>query len=211
MRVLSLRMLLCLTLTALATSTAFAGVRGKATKLKEPAPAASAAGRRIAQNDVDYGVNSVPHPVDPAITNETVIQETTINPTTTITQDPNCVTPAPTTRANPMVMPMPVPVPVMMPMMAPAAPMLVGAGCATCGGLGYGYGPGPGYGYGTGYGYANYGLSPATASVYGQAFGPGLYRSGAEAGQYHFPYYSYRRPWYFPGQPSFHRSTDYVW
>ncbi len=38
-----------------------------------------------------------------------------------------------------------------------------------------------------------------------------MYHSGAEAGMYHFPYYSYRRPWYFPGQPSFQRSTDYVW
>ena len=38
-----------------------------------------------------------------------------------------------------------------------------------------------------------------------------MYCSGVEAGMYHFPYYSYRRPWYYPGQPSFQRSTDYVW
>lgn len=95
-------------------------------------------------------------------------------------------------------------VPVMvMPMMATAVqpmpmqpmmslPMMAAPGCSTCGGMAGG-------------------LSPAAAAAYDQTFGPGLYRSGAEAGQYHFPYYSYRRPWYFPGQPSFQRSTDYVW
>lgn len=57
-------------------------------------------------------------------------------------------------------------------------------------------------------GYGNVGgLHPA----YSTAFPNGYYRSGAEAGMYHFPYYSYRRPWYFPGQPSFHRDTDLVW
>ena len=84
-------------------------------------------------------------------------------------------------------------------MMAPAAqpmpmPMLAAPGCSTYGGSGYGGG-----------------LSPAAAAAYDQAFGPGLYRGGAEAGQFHYPYYSYRRPWYFPGQPSFHRDTDLVW
>jgi hypothetical protein len=91
-------------------------------------------------------------------------------------------------------MPMPmVVVPVMAPAVSPMpVPMYADPGCVTCGGVGRG-------------------LSPAAAAAYAQAFGPGLYRSGAEAGQLHFPYYSYRRPWYFPGQPSFHRSTDYVW
>ncbi len=57
-------------------------------------------------------------------------------------------------------------------------------------------------------GYGNVGgLHPA----YSTAFPNGYYRSGAEAGMHHFPYYSYRRPWYFPGQPSFHRDTDLVW
>ncbi|HID24026.1 MAG TPA: hypothetical protein EYP14_16715 [Planctomycetaceae bacterium] len=34
------------------------------------------------------------------------------------------------------------------------------------------------------------------------AYGPGHFR---------FPYYSYRRPWYFPGLPVFNRNTGLVW
>lgn len=41
-------------------------------------------------------------------------------------------------------------------------------------------------------------------------FGPGYYRS-YEHGQYRFPYYSYRRPWYYPGQPVFNRDTNFAW
>lgn len=200
MRVFSLRTALCLTLLTLATTTAFAGVRGKPSKLKPPVPNTA----RVAQNDADYSVNAVPVPADVHVTNERVIQENRVH-SQGIASDPNCVatTPIPSgANAHYVAVPM-----VMMPMMAPAMqpipmqpmpmqpmpmPMMPAPGCANCGGM-------------TG------GLSPAAAAAYEQAFGPGLYRTGAEAGQYHFPYYSYRRPWYFPGQPSFHRSTDYVW
>lgn len=41
-------------------------------------------------------------------------------------------------------------------------------------------------------------------------FGPGFYRY-QEAGHYSFPYYSYRRPWYFPGHPSYNRDTNVPW
>lgn len=198
MRVLSLRIALCLTLLTLATTASFAGVRGKPTKLKPP----TAGQARVAQNAADYSVNAVPVPADVHITNERVIQENSVQ-TNVVPSDPNCVAPtAAPARANYVAVPM-----VMMPMMAPAvqpvpmqplpmqpmpAPMMPPPGCVNCGGT-------------------SGGLSPAAAAAYDQAFGPGLYRTGAEMGQYHFPYYSYRRPWYFPGQPSFHRSTDYVW
>lgn len=202
MRVYSLRFLLCLTLAALVSSTAFAGVRGKATKPQEPAPN----GRRIAQSTSDYdGVNSrpVPLPTDANITNERVIYERAVDPANTVNSVPNGGPAA--LRSNtvytqtqtPMLMVAPMMAQPVMQMPAPmimSMPMQAGQGCLSCGGGG---------------GYV--GLSPANAAIYDQAFGPGLYRSGAEAGQYHFPYYSYRRPWYFPGQPSFHRSTDYVW
>lgn len=195
LRTVSLPTVLCLTLTALATSTAVAGVRGKSTKSSEPA----AAGRRVAQSDSDYtGVNSpaVPLPPDANVTNERVIQQRVVNPTTTLSSDPNCEPAA--LRSSVVYAPMPMMM--VMPMMAQPvlpmpAPMLQPAGpyCSTCGGGGY------------------VGLSPAASAGYHQTFGPGLYRTGAEAGQNHYPYYSYRRPWFFPGQPSFHRSTDYVW
>lgn len=208
MRVFSLRTVtlptvLCLSLAALATSTAFAGVRGKSTKSPEP----SAAARRIAQSDSDNtGVNSpaVPLPLDANVNNERVIQQRVVNPTTTLSSDPNCE-PNYGLAANPAalrssVVYTPMPMMMVMPMMAQPvmpmpAPMFQPAGpyCSTCGGGGY------------------VGLSPAASAGYHQTFGPGLYRTGAEAGQNHYPYYSYRRPWFFPGQPSFHRSTDYVW
>lgn len=41
-------------------------------------------------------------------------------------------------------------------------------------------------------------------------FGPGYYRY-AEHGHFRFPYYSYRRPWYYPGQPVFNRDTNFAW
>ncbi|MFM9961761.1 MAG: hypothetical protein ACKV2Q_11105 [Planctomycetaceae bacterium] len=203
MRVFSLSSLLCLTLTLLATSTAFAGVRGKPTKPQEPA----VAGRRIAQSDSDYsGVNSkpVPLPPDANVTNERVIQQRTVNPTTTLSSESNCdsavVRYSEPAAIRSSIVYTPMPMMMVMPMMTQPimqmpAPMPVQAGpyCSTCGGGGY------------------MGLSPAASAAYGQTFGPGLYRTGAEAGQNHYPYYSYRRPWFFPGQPSFHRSTDYVW
>lgn len=41
-------------------------------------------------------------------------------------------------------------------------------------------------------------------------FGPGHYRR-YEHGHHRFPYYSYRRPWYYPGQPVFNRDTNFAW
>ncbi|MFO1019103.1 MAG: hypothetical protein U0903_00160 [Planctomycetales bacterium] len=41
-------------------------------------------------------------------------------------------------------------------------------------------------------------------------FGPGYYRSG-EYGHHRFPWYSYRRPWYFPGHTSYNRDTNVPW
>ena len=189
MRVFSLRTALCLTLLSLATTTTFASVRGKPAKLKSPI----AASPRVAQNEADYSVNSVPVPTDVNVINERVIQENTV-PSAASNSATNFVLAAPQPArlsdvATPMLT-MPLEVQSMQPM---AIPMMMSApGCPTCGGM-------------------SGGLSPSAAAAYDQAFGPGLYRSGAEAGQNHFPYYSYRRPWYFPGQPSFQRSTDYVW
>ena len=45
---------------------------------------------------------------------------------------------------------------------------------------------------------------------YSYHFGPGYYRH-SEMGNYRFPYYSYRRPWYHPGPPSYTRDTNYPW
>lgn len=193
MRAFSLRSVLCLTVLTLTTS-AFAGVRGKPAAVKEPV----AASRRVAQNDADYSINAVPVPGDVRVTNERVIQETRTNAPMP-TRDQNCPPLAPAQAQGNFVavpvMAMPMMAPVMQPMpMQPMMPMpMMGApGCASCGGM-------------------PRGLSPSAAALYDESFGPGLYRSGAEAGQFHFPYYSYRRPWYFPGQPSFQRSTDHVW
>lgn len=195
MRAFFLRSVLCLTVLTLTTST-FAGVRGKPAAVKEPV----AAGRRVAQNDADYSINAVPVPGDVRVTNERVIQETRTNAAMPA-RDQNCPPLAPAQAqgnfvAVPvMAMPMPMMAPDMQPMPMPPMmpmPMMGVPGCASCGGM-------------------SRGLGPSAAALYDGSFGPGLYRSGAEAGQYHFPYYSYRRPWYFPGQPSFQRSTDYVW
>ena len=85
-----------------------------------------------------------------------------------------------------------------------------------------GYG-GSGYG-GSGYaGYGGYGgqggyAAPIMASpyaaygggLYDDHFGPGFYRN-SEYGHYRFPYYSYRRPWYFPGPASYNRDTNLPW
>ncbi len=42
-------------------------------------------------------------------------------------------------------------------------------------------------------------------------FGP-LFNARGEAGHIRYPYYSYRRPWYYPGQPSFNVTIPgHVW
>lgn len=41
-------------------------------------------------------------------------------------------------------------------------------------------------------------------------FGPGFYRH-SEHGHYRFPYYSYRRPWYYPGFAGYNRDTNLPW
>lgn len=62
----------------------------------------------------------------------------------------------------------------------------------------------------TPYGYGNfdpYGVSPVNGNNGGgysaaSSFGPMMNARG-EMGHIRLPYYSYRRPWYYPGQPSF--------
>lgn len=86
---------------------------------------------------------------------------------------------------------------------------------------GYGYGSAGGYGYGGPGGYVNsgggaygygapggYGAGGGDPYLY--HFGPGYYRQN-DYGHYRFPYYSYRRPWYFPGPPSYNRDTNLPW
>jgi hypothetical protein len=95
-----------------------------------------------------------------------------------------------------------------------------GYGGAGFGGQGYGgpgFGGGPGYGGGAvgGPGYAGSGQTAALPGMlpgnpYLYHFGPGFYRY-QEAGHYRFPYYSYRRPWYFVGHPSYNRDTNIPW
>ncbi len=105
----------------------------------------------------------------------------------------------------------------------PGYGMAPGAGPAPAmmapgvGAPGYGYGPALAGGYGYGGGPGGFG-SPNFAAMPGQLpgdpyyyhFGPGFYRQ-QEAGHYRFPYYSYRRPWYFPGHPSYNRDTNIPW
>jgi len=55
-----------------------------------------------------------------------------------------------------------------------------------------------------------YYYSAPAGDPYTYHFGPGFYRSG-EYGHYRFPYYSYRRPWYYPGQPVYNRDTNLPW
>lgn len=180
-----------------ASSNAVAGVRGKPTKLKTPVPA-SVAGR-VAQNTNDYSAvpsRPVPIPADSlnteTVVNEQVVGESLVEGSSRDCATPTVVAPRASTNTNTII----VAIPMMMPMAAPtmmmATPMMNAPACSSCGGMGGG-------------------MSPAAAAAYGQSFPNGYYRSGAEAGMYHFPYYSYRRPWYYTGQPSFHRSTDLVW
>lgn len=81
-------------------------------------------------------------------------------------------------------------------------------------GIGYGMAAPAGYG---GFpppvaGYGGPPMMPGTlpADPYAYHFGPGYYRN-AEYGHYSFPWYSYRRPWYFPGHPSYNRDTNLAW
>lgn len=100
-----------------------------------------------------------------------------------------------------------------------------GCGCrGGAGGPSYGYGyEGPEYGgYGNGgpgYGAPGFG-GPDYARVgyyggsggdpYTDHFGPGYYRH-SDTGHARFPYYSYRRPWYYTGHPSYNRDTNLPW
>lgn len=47
-------------------------------------------------------------------------------------------------------------------------------------------------------------------SPYDYHFGPGFHRHSDQA-HYRFPYYSYRRPWYYPGHASYNRDTNFPW
>ena len=47
----------------------------------------------------------------------------------------------------------------------------------------------------------------AMQSGYANQFGP-MSNARGEMGHVRYPYYSYRRPWYFPGQPSFNVTID---
>lgn len=108
------------------------------------------------------------------------------------------------------------------PAQAMMAPGMVGPGYGAgfAGGYGGGFVGGYGAGYGGGYGGGPAGGfgSPNFAAMPGQLpgdpyyyhFGPGFYRQ-QEAGHYRFPYYSYRRPWYFPGHTSYNRDTNIPW
>lgn len=76
--------------------------------------------------------------------------------------------------------------------------------------------PGGPYGVpGSPYYYTPQSYDPARAGYgggdpYTFHFGPGFYRS-YEYGHNRFPYYSYRRPWYFPGHTSYNRDTNMPW
>lgn len=65
-----------------------------------------------------------------------------------------------------------------------------------------------------GYDEANTGMQTQSlmgaGDPYTRHFGPGFYRSN-EYGHYYFPSYSYRRPWYNPGAPTYNRDTNYRW
>jgi len=201
MRASLFRTAFCLILATAFASTADAGVRGKPASAKPATPKSSAPAapqKRVAQATNEYSsVKPVPLPADP-VHNETVINETVVNETVADTSHANCHCGPTVTKANTNTNTIfvPVPMPMMFPMMVPQQPVMqvmATPGCSTCGGGGGGM------------------MNPAATAAYGQAFPNGFYRGGAEAGMYHFPYYSYRRPWYYPGQPSFHRSTDLVW
>ena len=52
--------------------------------------------------------------------------------------------------------------------------------------------------------------TPVYADTYTYHFGPGIGRH-VGIGHYRFPYYSYRRPWYYPGPAFYNRNSDLVW
>jgi hypothetical protein len=57
----------------------------------------------------------------------------------------------------------------------------------------------------------NYGMGgPIAIDPYTYHFGPGFHRH-YHYGHYRFPYYSYRRPWYFPGHPVYNADTNFAW
>ncbi|MBI5761741.1 MAG: hypothetical protein HZA46_24790 [Planctomycetales bacterium] len=86
--------------------------------------------------------------------------------------------------------------------------------------IGSGYGPsscGCGHqrmmwGHGTGMMIGGYGEYPSYGMIDPQSlhFGPGYHRYAME-GHVRYPYYSYRRPWYNPGHPSFNRDVNLPW
>ena len=191
MRASWFRFAFCLTFATAFASSADAGVRGKPTKVNAPTAAAAVAQKRVAQATNEYStVKPVPLPAE-SLQTETIVDETVVGESHS-----NCECAPTVAKSNTNTVFVPMPMPMMMPMMMPQQPVMHVMHippCSTCGG-----------GMGGG-------LSPAAAASYGQAFPGGYYRGGAEAGMHHFPYYSYRRPWYFPSQPSFHRSTDLIW
>ncbi len=73
-----------------------------------------------------------------------------------------------------------------------------------------GYLVAPAYTYGWHHGWTTAGAAWPGGDPYEAHFGPGFHRYG-DFGHYRFPYYSYRRPWYFPGHPSFNRDTNLAW
>ena len=93
---------------------------------------------------------------------------------------------------------------------APAA----GCGCRGGGAGSFGYSnAGPGYaGFGSSYGGTPYygGFAYGGADPYTEHFGPGFHRNSID-GHNRFPGYSYRRPWYYPGLPSYNRDTHLPW
>lgn len=62
-------------------------------------------------------------------------------------------------------------------------------------------------------------VAPVAAAPYYNGFNAGyagqfspLFNARGEAGHVRYPYYSYRRPWYYPGQPSFNVTIPgHVW
>lgn len=88
-----------------------------------------------------------------------------------------------------------------------SGPIYGGSGAAFGGGYGPASFAGPGYAGGS-----TMAALPGNlpGNPYDYHFGPGFYRF-QEAGHYRFPYYSYRRPWYFPGHPSYNRDTNIPW
>lgn len=72
--------------------------------------------------------------------------------------------------------------------------------------------PYAGYGYGSPYGGYGRSVGPQGpgGDPYSYHFGPGYYRN-SEYGHFRFPYYSYRRPWYFPGFAGWNRDTNIPW